>query len=121
MRTKHYRMIKKSLACALSMAMLAGSADFSNLHVSAADRSKPWLLSTNRPAYASSLNGGDVASFATDGKISTQWGAAANKANQWLDIDLGGKADISKVVIDWQNDASYGVAYQVLVSDDEIN
>ena len=24
MRTKHYRMIKKSLACALSMAMLAG-------------------------------------------------------------------------------------------------
>ena len=121
MRTKHYRMLKKSLACALSMAMLAGSADFSNLHVSAADRSKPWLLSTDRPAYASSLNGGDVASFATDGKISTQWGAAANKANQWLDIDLGGKADISKVVIDWQNDASYGVAYQVLVSDDEIN
>ena len=121
MRTKHYRMLKKSLACALSMAMLAGSADFSNLHVSAADRSKPWLLSTNRPAYASSLNGGDVASFATDGKISTQWGAAANKANQWLDVDLGGKADISKVVIDWQNDASYGVAYQVLVSDDEIN
>ena len=42
MRTKHYRMLKKSLACALSMAMLAGSADFSNLHVSAADRSKPW-------------------------------------------------------------------------------
>ena len=95
MRTKHYRMLKKSLACALSMAMLAGSTDFSNLHVSAADRSKPWLLSTNRPAYASSLNGGDVASFATDGKISTQWGAAANKANQWLDVDLGGKADIS--------------------------
>lgn len=57
----------------------------------AVDRSKPWLLSEGRPAYASSTNGGDVATFATDGRLGTQWGAAANLADQWLDVDLGGE------------------------------
>lgn len=118
---KHVKMLKSSMAVVLSAAMVFGSINLQQTEVKAVDRSKPWLLSTDRPAYASSANGGDIASFATDGKLGTQWGAAANKADQWLDVDLGGKADISKVVIDWQNDASYGVAYQVLVSDDEIN
>ena len=121
MKHKHSKMLKKSLAIALSLSMAAGSVVVAPKQAKAADRSKPWLLSAGRPAYSSSTNGGDVASFSTDGKLGTQWGAAANKADQWLDIDLGGKADISKVVIDWQNDASYGVAYKVLVSDDEIN
>ena len=74
------------------------------VNTQAADRSAPWLLSDGRPAYASSTNGGNVPTYATDEKIGTQWGAAANKADQWLDIDLGGKADVSKVVIDWQNE-----------------
>lgn len=118
---KHAKMLNKSIAAMLSLAMIAGSVGVQTTTTKAADKSKPWLLSTNRPAYSSSVNGGDVASFATDGRLGTQWGAAANKADQWLDVDLGGKADISKVVIDWQNDASYGVAYQILVSDDEVN
>ncbi|CDB14091.1 f5/8 type C domain protein [Eubacterium sp. CAG:192] len=121
MRRLHSKMLKKTVAAVLSVAMVIGTMNLQQTNTYAVDRSKWWLLSTNRPAYSSSANGGDVASFATDGKYSTQWGAAANKADQWLDVDLGGKADISKVVIDWQNDASYGVAYQVLVSDDEIN
>lgn len=121
MRRLHSKMLKETVAAVLSVAMVIGTMNLQQTNTYAVDRSKWWLLSTNRPAYSSSVNGGDVASFATDGKYSTQWGAAANKADQWLDIDLGGKADISKVVIDWQNDASYGVAYQVLVSDDEIN
>ena len=122
MRRWHYKkMLKKTVAIALSAAMVTGTINLHTTDVQAVDRSKPWLLSTNRPAYSSSVNGGDVASFATDGRLGTQWGAAANVADQWLDVDLGGKADISKVVIDWQNNASYGVAYQVLVSDDEVN
>lgn len=80
----------------------------------------PWLLSEGRPAYASSVNGGDIASYATDGKLNTQWGAEADKNNQWLDVDLGKSAEISKIEIDWQNNASYGVVYDVLVSDDEV-
>lgn len=112
---------KRAIATVLSAAMVAGSINLPAIEAKAADTSTNWVLSTNRPAYASSINGGDIASYATDGKLDTQWGAAANRADQWLDIDLGGKADISKVVIDWQNDTSYGVAYQVLVSNDEVN
>ena len=121
MRRVQAKMLKKTLAIALSAVMAVGNMSISAVETKAADRNKPWILSTDRPAYSSSVNGGDIASFATDGKLGTQWGAAANKADQWLDVDLGGKADISKVVIDWQNDASYGVAYQILVSDDEVN
>lgn len=121
MNTGIKKTLKKVLSVMLSVALCVGSISITPTGVKAADRSKPWLLSTNRPAYSSSVNGGDIATFATDGRLGTQWGAAANMANQWLDVDLGGKADISKVVIDWQNDASYGVAYQVFVSDDEMN
>ncbi len=118
---KFKKSMKKMLAFSLCLTMIAGVIGVQNTNVKAADKSTPWLLSTDRPAYASSVNGGDIATYATDGRLGTQWGAAANLADQWLDVDLGGKADISKVVIDWQNDAAYGVAYQVLVSNDEIN
>lgn len=97
MRRWHYQMLKKTVAIALSAAMVTGTIHLQPEMTRAADRSKPWLLSTNRPAYSSSVNGGDVASFATDGKLGTQWGAAPDVADQWLDVDLGGKAEISKV------------------------
>lgn len=115
------KLLKKIISMMLCLSLSIGGISISGVSAKAVDRSKPWLLSTNRPAYASSVNGGDVATFATDTRLGTQWGAAANLADQWLDVDLGGKADISKVVINWQNNASYGVAYQILVSDDEIN
>ena len=76
MRRWHYQMLKKTVAIALSAAMVTGTIHLQPEMTRAADRSKPWLLSINRPAYSSSVNGGDVASFATDGKLGTQWGAA---------------------------------------------
>lgn len=115
------RILKKVISIMLCLSLSICGISVSSNTTKAVDHSKPWLLSANRPAYASSVNGGDVATFATDGRLGTQWGAAANLADQWLDIDLGGKADISKVVINWQNNASFGVAYQILVSNDEIN
>lgn len=115
------RILKKVISIMLCLSLSICGISVSSNTTKAVDHSKPWLLSANRPAYASSVNGGDVETFATDGRLGTQWGAAANLADQWLDVDLGGKADISKVVINWQNNASYGVAYQIFVSDDEIN
>lgn len=115
------RVWKQIMAAVLCMAMAVGGISINPVATKAVDKSKPWLLSANRPAYASSTNGGNIPTFATDTKLGTMWEAVANKADQWLDIDLGGKADISKVAISWQNNASYGVAYQILVSDDEIN
>lgn len=115
------KVLKKVISIMLCLSLSVCGISVSSNTTKAVDYSKPWLLSNGRPAYASSVNGGDVATFATDGRLGTQWGAAPNLADQWLDVDLGGKADISKVVINWQNNASYGVAYQIFVSDDEIS
>ncbi len=92
---------------------------------------KPWLLSEGRPAYASTVNGGDKALFATDGRQTTSWGAVETKGttleenqkdlDQWLDVDLGAAADISSVEINWQGAWVYATSYDLLVSDDEEN
>ncbi|WP_455718473.1 discoidin domain-containing protein [Anaerosporobacter sp.] len=108
---------KKFLTGILSLSMLCSVIPMNT----AIGATSPWLLSKGRPAYASSINGGDVASFATDGKIGTQWGAQPDKADQWIDVDLGAEADVSKVDISWQNNVSFGVNYEILVSSDEIN
>lgn len=80
-----------------------------------------WLLSLNRAAYASSVNGGDIPTRATDGDITTQWGAQWETTNQWLDVDLGAEAVMDRFVIKWQNPMTYADKYQIQVSDDEIN
>ncbi|MBE5958036.1 MAG: carbohydrate-binding protein [Lachnospiraceae bacterium] len=113
--------LKKSTAAVLSLSMAVSLLNTGFINAGTNDDNGIYLLSENRPAYSSSVNGGDVASFATDGKLSTQWGSAANINDQWLDVDLGKTANISKVEIDWQNNASYGVVYDILTSDDEIN
>ncbi len=59
-------MLKKTVAAVLSMAVVTGTMNLQQTNTYTVDRSKPWLLSTNRQAYSSSVNGEDVASFATD-------------------------------------------------------
>ena len=71
MRRLHSKMLKKTVAAVLSVAMVIGTMNLQQTNTYAVDRSKWWLLSTNRPAYSSSANGGDVASFATDGLMLT--------------------------------------------------
>ncbi|MDD7793351.1 discoidin domain-containing protein [Clostridium sp. 'White wine YQ'] len=78
-----------------------------------------YLLSLNRPCYASSVNGGDTATRATDGDINTAWGAAWNVDNQWIDIDLGAVATVDRVVLKWQSQNTYATKYQIQVSNDE--
>ncbi len=80
-----------------------------------------YLLSLGRPAYASTVNGGDVASRATDEDINTAWGAAWNIDNQWIDVDLGASAKIDRVVLAWQSPNTYGTYYEIQVSEDEVN
>jgi len=104
--------LKKSTAAVLSLSMAVSLLNTGFINAGTNDDNGIYLLSENRPAYSSSVNGGDVASFATDGKLSTQWGSAANINDQWLDVDLGKTANISKVEIDWQNNASRcGIRY----------
>ena len=74
------------------------------------------LLSQGRPALASSgEGGGNSAALAVDGNPNTRW-ASAFADPQWLRVDLGRSAAISRVVLRWE--AAYARAFQVQTSQD---
>ncbi|GII57892.1 hypothetical protein Pth03_62810 [Planotetraspora thailandica] len=72
------------------------------------------LLSQGKTATASSTeNAGTPASAAVDGNPGTRWSSAAADP-QWLQIDLGGTANISQVVLTWET--AYATAFQIQTS-----
>jgi hypothetical protein len=74
------------------------------------------VLSLGKPATASSTEGaGTPASAAVDGDPGTRW-ASAWSDPQWLQVDLGAPADITRVTLDWE--AAYATAYEIQVSVD---
>ncbi|MFG3345694.1 discoidin domain-containing protein [Streptomyces sp. NPDC048018] len=74
------------------------------------------LLSQGRTATASSVEGaGYAAAAAVDGDLTgTRW-ASQWSDDQWLQVDLGARADISRVVLNWEG--AYGKAYDIQLSD----
>ncbi|MFE1291024.1 discoidin domain-containing protein [Streptomyces sp. NPDC058751] len=73
-------------------------------------------LSQGKTATSSSdENGGTPASYAVDGNTGTRWSSAATDA-QWLQVDLGASATITKVVLNWE--AAYGSDYRIQTSPD---
>ncbi|MFJ9809031.1 discoidin domain-containing protein [Streptomyces sp. NPDC101158] len=74
------------------------------------------LLSQGKTATASSVEGtGYAASAAVDGDLTgTRWASQWSDA-QWLLVDLGARADISRVVLNWEG--AYGKAYDIQLSD----
>ncbi|MCD1260402.1 discoidin domain-containing protein [Paenibacillus athensensis] len=78
-----------------------------------------YLLSLNRPAFASSVEGTSyTADKAFDGDLSSRWSSEFADP-QWIYVDLGAVAAIDQIVLRWQN--SYSKAYSIQVSNDEIN
>ncbi|SEG53514.1 beta-glucosidase [Thermomonospora echinospora] len=76
----------------------------------------PVLLSQGKPATASSAEDGAYpASAAVDGDTATRWSSAFSDP-QWLQVDLGGTATISRVVLRWEG--AYGKAFKLQVSAD---
>lgn len=76
----------------------------------------PALLSQNRPATASSVeNAATPASAAVDGNAGTRWSSAFADP-QWLRVDLGARATVNQVVLNWE--AAYARAFQLQVSTD---
>ncbi|MFD9124416.1 discoidin domain-containing protein [Kitasatospora sp. NPDC059571] len=74
------------------------------------------LISQGRTVTASSVeNGGTPAAYAVDGNTGTRWSSAASD-QQWIQVDLGQSATISKVLLQWE--AAYGKAYQIQTSAD---
>ncbi|WP_405150286.1 discoidin domain-containing protein [Sphaerisporangium sp. NBC_01403] len=69
------------------------------------------LLSQGKTATASSTeNAGTPAAYAVDGNTATRWSSAASDP-QWLQVDLGAAAPISKVVLNWE--AAYATGYKI--------
>jgi hypothetical protein len=67
-------------------------------------------------ATASSVeNASYPASAAVDGNTGTRWSSAFSDP-QWLQVDLGGTASISQVVLQWE--AAYATAFQIQTSAD---
>jgi beta-glucosidase len=74
------------------------------------------LLSQGKPVTASSTeNAGTPASAAVDGDTGTRWSSASSDP-QWLQVDLGGSATVSQVVLTWE--AAYATAFQIQISGD---
>ncbi len=89
--------------CTGSLTFVAGSAH-------AADT----LLSEGKTATASSIEGDYwAASRAVDGDLKTRWSSAFSDP-QWLQVDLGSNATITKVVLDWET--AYGKSFSIETS-----
>jgi beta-glucosidase len=74
------------------------------------------LLSQGKPATASSTESASYpASYAVDASTTTRWSSAFSDP-QWLQVDLGQTASITKVVLTWES--AYGKAFQIQVSND---
>ena len=72
------------------------------------------LLSQGHYATASSLEGYPwAAANAVDGNTTTRWSSAWSDP-QWLEVDLGARHALRKVVLDWEN--AYATAFQIQIS-----
>ncbi|MGA5166596.1 MULTISPECIES: discoidin domain-containing protein [Streptomyces] len=106
------RGVTGALVTALVAALLA-------LVPAPAAEAAPVLLSQGRPATASSQeNGGTPAAAAVDGNAGTRWSSGFSDP-QWLQVDLGGPAAVSQVVLRWE--AAYAKAYRIELSTDGTN
>jgi len=91
-------------------ALVASSLTTSVLSASAADP----LLSQGRPATASSTESAAFpASAAVDGNTGTRWSSAFSDP-QWLQVDLGSTATVSRVVLAWE--PAYARAFTIQTS-----
>lgn len=78
----------------------------------------PVLVSSGKPAIASSQETTYPPSLATDGNLTTRWGSAFTNT-EWIYVDLGASYNVSRVVLNWE--AAYATAYQIQVSNDASN
>ncbi|MFD3326766.1 discoidin domain-containing protein [Streptomyces sp. NPDC058701] len=103
------RLAVAALAAALVAALLV-------LLPGTAAHAAPVLLSQGKPATASSLEGaGTPAGAAVDGDNGTRWSSQFADP-QWIQVDLGAPAQLSRVVLRWE--AAAAKAYRVELSTD---
>jgi len=77
-----------------------------------------YLLSTDRPAYASGTEGNNTPDLAVDGNTASRWSSAWGSDPNWIYIDLGASAAVDRVVLRWEG--AYAKAYKIQMSADEL-
>jgi hypothetical protein len=63
------------------------------------------VISAYKPVSASSWEGGNAPGAALDGRTNTRWSSLFTDS-EWLQVDLGGAATISGIVLNWES--AYG-------------
>src|SRR5690348_5326331 len=74
------------------------------------------LLSQGKPVTASSSGGCCPAANAVDGNSATRWASVSGSDPQWIYVDLGAVAHVSRVRLQW--DLSCATAYEIDTSND---
>ena len=73
------------------------------------------LLSRNKPVTVSSIEGAAFGGArAVDGDASTRWASIEGHDPEWIVVDLGSAATISRVLLKWET--AYGRAYRIELS-----
>ncbi|WP_339311430.1 discoidin domain-containing protein [Paenibacillus sp. FSL M7-0896] len=78
-----------------------------------------YLLSKDRPAYASGTEGNNTPDLAVDGNTGSRWSSSWGTDPNWIYVDLGATAAVDRVVLRWEG--AYAKAYKIQVSADELN
>jgi hypothetical protein len=113
MRTRPRRRVGLRIVLVLTLAAVPAVVVGSAGHAAAADQ----LISTGRPATSSSVEDSTLtADKAVDGTRTTRWASAEGVDPQWLRVDLGAGATVSRVTLSWE--AAYAKAYRVEISAD---
>ncbi|MCR6487600.1 PQQ-dependent sugar dehydrogenase [Amycolatopsis sp. OK19-0408] len=99
-----------------SIALVAGTLVAAALTAAGPASAADPLLSQGKPVTASSAGGCCPAPDAVDGDSATRWASAAGVDPQWIYVDLGAAAHVSRVRLQW--DASCATAYEIDTSND---
>ncbi|SDX95716.1 Calcineurin-like phosphoesterase [Amycolatopsis xylanica] len=87
--------------------------------VSSAQTRAESLLSAGKPTTTSSAEsdgfGGD---YAVDSDLTTRWASAEAGGTEWIAVDLGGPAIVSRVKLTWES--AYAKGYQIQASADGV-
>jgi beta-glucosidase-like glycosyl hydrolase len=75
-------------------------------------------ISQFKPVSASSTEGGNAPGAALDGRTNTRWSSLFADP-QWIRVDFGNVASITKVVLNWE--AAFGRGYRIETSNDDTN
>ncbi|MDG4824129.1 ThuA domain-containing protein [Asanoa sp. WMMD1127] len=88
--------------------------NYRNIRIKAEGGNPPATdIAQGKPVSASSVEGGNLAAYATDGNPATRWGSLYSDP-QSITVDLGQSYNLSRVRLNWET--AFGRAYQIQTS-----